>query len=152
MTESYFGNTAKIAAAIEAGLVTRGATVSRHDPSDAPTLDGVDQLIVGSATHAMGLPNRRTRQQAETQGGRHATTGVAEWLGSLPAHPKCQVAAFSTVTGGVFAGSASKAIAKLLRSRATSTIARADFRVAGVSGPLVDGEMDRARAWGESLV
>lgn len=152
VTESCFGNTAAIAAAIEAGLVSNGATVARVDASEAPALDGVDLLVVGAPTHAMGLPKPSTRRQAQAQGGRPVTSGVAEWLATLPARPERRAAIFSTVTGGFFSGSASKAIARQLRHRATSVLARTDFRVGGVSGPLVDGETERAHAWGASLV
>ncbi len=152
VTESCFGNTSAIAEAIADGLAANGATVDRVDASQTPTLDGVDLLVVGAPTHAMGLPKQSTRLQAQAQGGRPATPGVAEWLATLPPQRERRAAVFSTVTGGFFSGSASKGIAQQLRRRSTSVVARTDFRVGGVSGPLADGETERARAWGASLV
>lgn len=152
VTESCFGNTAKVARAVHDGLVSCGATVTSVDAAQCPSVHDVDLLVVGAPTHAMGLPKASTRRQAQAQGARPAAPGVAEWLATLPPQGGQRAAVFSTVTGGIFSGSASKGIMKLLRQRSTDVVARTDFRVAGTPGPLAEGEADRARAWGESLV
>ena len=49
-------------------------------------------------------------------------------------------------------GSAAKTIAKLLIARGMKPIAEPQkFIVTGRYGPLKDGEVERARAWGERL-
>ena len=49
-------------------------------------------------------------------------------------------------------GSAAKSAAKGMRAHGYSTIAKPEsFWVDGVTGPLLDGELERARTWGEQL-
>lgn len=110
-----------------------------------------DLLLVGSPTHSMGLPKAATRQQARTKGGHPNSTGIAEWLDTLPTLAGQRVAGFSTVTGGIFSGSASKVIEKHLRRLGATIDGRKDFTVRGTTGPLADGELERARDWGVRL-
>lgn len=153
VSESCFGNTAQIAEAIAEGLRSREVSVTVADATAATDLDGVDLLIVGSPTHNMGLPRPATRQQAKDKGGHPQASGIAEWLDALPRRQNRRAAAFATVTGGGFlSGSAAKGIEKRLRRLAVEVASREDFRVLGVEGPLADGELDRARQWGASLV
>ncbi|MFE7659737.1 MULTISPECIES: flavodoxin family protein [Streptomyces] len=152
ITESYFGNTSRVAEAIATGLRSRNATVTVAAVASGPALDGVDLLILGSATHNMGLPSPASRRQARDKGSQAPATGVAEWLEALPGDLGCRVAAFDTVTGtGFFSGSAAKAIEKRLRRRSVSVITRKSFLVTSTQGPLADGEVDRAEQWGASL-
>lgn len=152
ITESYFGNTSRVAEAIATGLRSRNATVTVAAAASAPALDGVDLLILGSATHNMGLPSPASRRQARDKGGQAPDTGVAEWLEALVGDPGCRVAAFDTITGGFFCGSAAKAIEKRLRRRSVSVIERKSFLVTSTKGPLAEGEVDSAEQWGASLV
>jgi hypothetical protein len=49
-------------------------------------------------------------------------------------------------------GSAAKAAAKAVRRRGYLPAARPEsFYVTDVAGPLLEGELDRAEAWGEAL-
>ncbi|WP_448058549.1 flavodoxin family protein [Cellulomonas hominis] len=153
VVESCFGNTARIAEAVAAGLRSRGATVTVVDAASAPAPDGADLLLVGAPTHNMGLPGPASRRQAEAAGGRPPVTGVGEWLAGLPRRRGGRAAAFSTVTGtGFFAGSAAKGIEKRLRRCAVEVVAREEFLVTGREGPLADGELARAERWGAGLV
>jgi hypothetical protein len=64
------------------------------------------------------------------------------------------VATFDTRVGKVrhLPGSAAKSAAKALRKIGyTAVVPPESFWVADVAGPLLDGELDRARAWGEEL-
>jgi flavorubredoxin len=152
ITESYFGNTARVAEAIAAGLRSHAADVTVAAAASEPALGPVDLLILGAPTHNMGLPAPASRRQAQEKGGRPSATGVAEWLDALPGDPGCRVAAFDTVTGkGFFSGSAAKAIEKRLRRRSVRVVARTSFLVTSTRGPLADGEVDRAEQWGASL-
>lgn len=150
--ETCFGNTEQIAHAIADGLRSRGAETEIIRASEKTHPKKIDLLLVGSPTHSMGLPKVATRQQARVKGGNPGDSGVAEWLASLPNLNGQRVAAFATVTGGFFSGSASKAIEKHLRKLGATIVAREDFTVRGTEGPLVNGELDRAKAWGTSLI
>ncbi|WP_433527972.1 flavodoxin family protein [Micromonospora sp. CA-263727] len=152
VTESCFGNTSRVADAVAAGLRSTGAEVIVAEAASAPTLDGVDLLLVGAPTHNMGLPGPASRRQAATRGGNPAATGVAEWLDRLPTGFSGRAATFDTVTGtGFFAGSAAKGIQKRLRRHRVDVVARESFVVTATEGPLADGELDRAELWGAAL-
>lgn len=151
--ETCFGNTEQIADAIADGLHSRSVEVELVEAAEAPTHpQGFDLLLIGSPTHNMGLPTAATRQQARTKGGRPGSTGISEWLTMLPRLNGQRVAAFATVTGGMFSGSAAKAIEKHLRKLGAVIVAREDFTVRGTEGPLSGGERERAAAWGASLI
>ncbi|GID93887.1 flavodoxin [Amorphoplanes digitatis] len=152
VTETCFGNTARVADAIVAGLRSHGAVVTVADAASAPAVDHVDLLLVGAPTHSMGLPGPGTRRQAEAKGGNPPAIGVAEWLNALPGKQTCRGAAFDTVTGrGFFSGSAAKGIEKRLRRHGVDVVARESFLVNAMEGPPADGELARAERWGASL-
>jgi hypothetical protein len=152
VTESCFGNTTRIGEAVATGLRSQGILVTITDATTAPVPDSVDLVVVGAPTHSMGLPGPGTRQQAQSKGGRTATSGVAEWLAALPALNGLRAAAFDTVTGtGFFNGSAARRIEKQLRRRSADVIARQSFLVDATSGPMADGEVARAERWAASL-
>ena len=82
------------------------------------------------------------------------TSGMREWLDALSAHDHLRVATFDTRVASVrhLPGSAAKAAAREVRRRHLGqVIATQSFYVAGTAGPLLDGELGRARAWGASL-
>lgn len=155
--ESIFGNTELIARAVVDGL--EGLDVTCVDVSNAPTTIAadVDLLVVGGPTHALGLTRPRTRSDAVRQGakaGRDARFrlgGVREWLDALREVPRrTVVAAFDTKFKHA-PGSASKAIARRLRRRGGQSVTPMSFFVVGTTGPLRDGELQRAREWGGEL-
>lgn len=150
VVESFFGNTEQIARAVAEGLESGGAGVSVAR-TDAPVPDGADLLVIGSPTHNMGLPSPGTRRMAIADGGHDAGDGLAGWLGRLDG-PPARIAVFSTVVDSRLHGSATKPIVKRLRRTGSQVVATEDFRVVGTKGPLVDGELSRARQWGRSLV
>ncbi|MGZ5404033.1 MAG: flavodoxin family protein [Nocardioides sp.] len=155
--ESMFGNTREVAQAIAEGLRDQ-SDVEVHEVSTAPPLPpDLDLLVVGGPTHAFGLSRQSTREDAATKTHREvesADMGLREWLDglTLPTPPP-QFAAFDTrVNHPRVPGSAAKKAAKRLRRLdATQGADPASFWVHGTEGPLVDGELDRARAWGRDL-
>lgn len=150
--ETCFGNTERIAHAIAGGLCSRSVEVEIvQAPEALAHPQGFDLLLIGSPTHNMGLPTASTRHQARTKGAQPGSTGISEWLTTLPHLDGQRVATFATVTGGMFSGSAAKSIEKHLRKLAAAIVAREDFIVRGTEGPLSDGELERAWAWGASL-
>lgn len=173
--ESMFGNTHAVADAIAEGLRTEGeATVVSAADAEKTDLTDVDLLVVGGPTHAHGLPWLSTRksaiQKAETSHGRlRAEPGAAEEYGlrtvleDLPEggheggdghgakHPAA--AAFDTRLSGpaLLTGRASRAIAKRLRRRGYESAAAPASFLVDRRDNLLDGEIDRAVAWGKAL-
>ena len=156
--ESMFGNTQAIARAVADGL-SSSMTVELVEVGTAPNVIGenVDLLVVGGPTHALSLSRAKTRQSAADQapnGVVSAGIGLREWLptiSSTSANLAC--ATFDTkIRKPRIPGSAARAAQKRLRRSGFRTVAPAEsFYVAGTPGPLLDGECERARRWGESL-
>ena len=78
---------------------------------------------------------------------------MSEWLEVLVPRPGLSGAAFGTRAAMPWvSGSAANAIGRRLRRRGVPLVAPArSFHVSGMEGPLVEGELVSARAWGEKL-
>ena len=155
--ESMFGNTAEIADAVSEGMA-REMDVDLYEVSDAPAaVTGlVDLIVLGGPTHAFSLSRPSTRADAVRQGAPtdRAAVGLREWLGGLHKGPHSElVATFDTRVERVrhLPGSAAKKAAKLARSLGYTPVAHESFYVTDVAGPLLPGELDRARTWGHDL-
>ncbi len=163
--ESMYGNTRAVAEAIAAGLSSR-MPVEIAEVGVAPTVigDDVSLLVVGAPTHAHGMSKPETRGTAagradETRGIESPTKGLREWLSELGAAPnRVAVATFDTRIKGpaLLWGSAARSAEGQLRKAGAHVLAPAQsFFISGPRGPvydaLVDGELDRARSWGERL-
>lgn len=150
--ESAWGNTKAVADAISDGLSAHVATdvIPVHA---APPLAQVeaDLLIVGAPTHAFGLSRESTREDAHRRGGDLIASGVREWLDSGPI--ALRVATFDThVRHPDLPGHAGRKAAKTLRKLGCTLLMDPEsFYVDGYEGPLLPGELDRARAWGDEL-
>jgi flavodoxin len=156
--ESMFGNTEMVARHVADGLAIRpDVDVEVVDVGHAPTTVGsdVDLLVVGGPTHAFGLSRASTRHEALDQAGTTATpvdVGLREWLGEVQFAGRPSAAAFDTrVKVRGMPGSAARAAVKRLRRLGADTTAATSFWVTGTPGPLVDGELERAREWAASL-
>ncbi|WP_040800973.1 flavodoxin family protein [Nocardia higoensis] len=156
--ESMFGNTAQVAEAIAEGIGESAEiqlldVVAATELPDAP----VDLLIVGGPTHAFGLSRPRTRLDAAGQTDRPVETeiGIREWLDDAPAAPEgARAAAFGTKVGKPpwLPGSAARGAGKRLKALGYELADDPkDFFVVGTPGPPAEGEIDRARVWGEHL-
>ncbi|GAA0223175.1 flavodoxin [Cryptosporangium japonicum] len=155
IVESMFGNTRTVADAVAEGLAPAGP-VTVLDLADAPPAPhvGVDLLVIGGPTHAFGLSRPNTRHAAEQQGAAHRARGIREWLADLsPCLPGTAAAAFTTRIPKKFVtGSAAKAAARQLERHGYRRAAPPeDFFVLDTVGPLRDGELDHAKAWGRRL-
>jgi hypothetical protein len=154
--ESMFGNTERVARAIGQGLEALG-NVQVIEVNEAPAhLDDIDLLVVGGPTHAFGMSRARTREDAGRQAeGRLVSQhlGIREWLPTLPS-AAVAAAAFDTRVAKVrrLPGSAARGAARLLsRHRYRLVVPPESFYVDDVTGPLLQGELDRAREWGNTL-
>ncbi len=153
--ESMWGNTRTVAEAVADGL---GDAVRAVPVADAPVpVPGdVDLLVVGGPTHAFSLTRPSTRRDAVAKGAPDGPTerGVREWLAQLNPSEHREVATFDTRVGSVrhLPGSAAKAAGKEVRRRHLGRlIATRSFYVDDMAGPLLPGEVERARQWGEEL-
>jgi hypothetical protein len=94
-----------------------------------------------------------TRQDAVRQGaGGDAQVGVREWLDRAPRLDGTAAAAFDTKIDKPVPGSAAHRVHRRLRRLGGRMLVSAEtFRVTDTAGPLVDGERERARRWGETV-
>jgi hypothetical protein len=156
-----FGNTQQVAQAIGDGL----AVILPADVVEvgvAPTTLPVDVslLVVGGPTHAFGMTRPRTRADAAGQAKVPLVSGrigVREWLSTLesPEHTTL-TASFDThmdrpqliKKAGSAAGPIERRLHKLGFSSADDP---QHFWVADTLGPLREGQLQRARRWGELL-
>ncbi|HTT27398.1 MAG TPA: hypothetical protein VMG37_03240 [Solirubrobacteraceae bacterium] len=158
--ESVFGNTRTIAQAIAEGL----GSVPVLPVHEADKLGGaVDLLVVGGPTHMHGLSTTRSRrlaaEGAHEDGAGHIEPGITEepglraWLRDLPPDMAQRAAAFDTRLDKSpwLTGVAARGIARRLRRRGLEVVATESFLVEDSEGPLGEGELDRARAWGAEL-
>jgi hypothetical protein len=155
--ESMFGNTHQVAEAVVEGLRT-AIDASLVDVGDAPLTipEDIDLVVVGGPTHAFGMSRPSTRQSAAEQGADRAAaehSGIREWVAGVVGHDGLPTAAFDTkVAKPHLPGSAAKAAERKLRRRGFSQLVDPEtFYVTGTTGDLLDGELDRARAWGATL-
>jgi flavorubredoxin len=156
--ESMFGNTQQIARAIADGLGER-LDVHLAEVGHAPVEVGPETtlLVVGGPTHALGLSNAKTRESAAQQalvGVVSQGIGIREWLATMHVDAEHTVtAAFDTrINKRWVPGSASAKVHRALQRKGLRSATKArSFYVSGTSGPLLRGEVERARAWGALL-
>jgi hypothetical protein len=155
--ESMFGNSEKVARAVAAG-VGEVMPVDVVEVSEAPTnLGGYDVVLAGGPTHTFSMSRASTRRDAREKGAVQGTvhTGLREWLASLPAREHGGwFATFDTRVPAVrhLPGSAARAAARAARRHGFLEVADPEsFYVLDVDGPVADGELDRARAWGHRV-
>lgn len=137
--DSTWGNTEKIATAIAAGI-GGGTRAIRVGSVDVKEYEGIDLLVLGSPV----------------QGGR-ATESMQNHIKSIPQAvvQKLNVATFDTRMAMKFAklfGNAAVRMADELKGvGSTLNSMPQGFVVKGRSGPLAEGELERATKWGEEL-
>jgi hypothetical protein len=156
--ESMFGNTERVAQAVAEGL-RASMSVDVTDVIKAPAEPPADisLVVVGGPTEAFSMSRTKTRADAVRQGGRPGREefGIREWIEGLPPRrSSAKLATFDTKIGRMrrLAGSAAKGAAKAGRHHGFDlALPPENFFVRDIAGPLVDGELDRARAWGQRL-
>jgi hypothetical protein len=160
--ESMYGNTHAVADAVAAGLGSEADVDVRPVHAVGPVPADLDLLVVGGPTHMHGLSTAMSRGMAASAAKEDAgklapgatdSPGLREWLRDLDAPPAIRAAAFDTRgdARAALTGSAARGIARRLGRQGLDVIGRASFLVADAEGPLEEGEIERARAWGEAL-
>jgi flavodoxin len=137
--DSKFGNTEKVARAIGAALEVDAAVQIQSIKTGMILPPDLDLLIVGSPTHAHGIPPE-----------------LKMFLDDLPAGALsgARAAAFDTRyrMPVLLTGSAADGIAKRLRRKGAQIVrAPESFFIEHSEGPLVKGEIERATAWAHDL-
>jgi hypothetical protein len=152
--ESVWGNTAAIARAIAEGI-GEGTQAFATDAVPADTLARAELIVAGSPVFAFSLPSEGMRErilQSETDGPPPdlAHPSLRSWLDALPVGNGL-AAAFETRIWWSPRG-ATGTIEKKLASAGYRRLAKAEkFVVSDKYGPLREGELDRARSWGQRL-
>jgi hypothetical protein len=152
--ESHWGNTKAVAEAVAEGL-GHGARALTTDEAVGAVLDGVDLIVCGAPVIAFSLARAGTRHQiaADTKAPMPPDVShplMRDWLDTLP-RGVGRGAAFETRIWWSPRG-ATGTIESKLRKAGYAPIARGErFVVSGGYGPLREGELERARAWGSQL-
>ncbi|MFI6445663.1 flavodoxin family protein [Kitasatospora sp. NPDC050543] len=168
--ESMYGNTREVAEAIAEGVheAEPEASVSCV-PAAAAGPDvtrAADLLVVGGPTHMHGMSSGLSRKMAQSAGAKHEGgtsrepaagaegPGLRSWFHDLPkTEPGTHAAAFDTRADSRMSGGAAGGIAHRLSQHHYDVVVEPEgFIVEDTEGPLRAGELDRARAWGASLV
>jgi len=153
--ESLWGNTAAIARAIAEGIGSEARALSTSQAS-GEAMAGVDVIVAGAPLLGFRLPTDQMRRSISGDP-KHAKRpadlsqpSLRSWLAALP-KGSGRSAAFETRFRRS-PGSATGAIAKGLQRAGYRRIARNQrFIDKGTYGPLADGELERAKAWGVEL-
>lgn len=148
--DSVFGNTEKIAQVIGTTLgPNKEVLIKRVTEVNNEDLQGLDLLLVGSPTRgfrpteAMIAFSKNLPAEA-LQGIRIATFDTRIPIDSI------KPAIFRSIVKK--GGYAAPVIAKELEAKGANRIAESEgFLVEGSEGPLVEGELERAAAWAETL-
>ena len=153
--ESHWGNTAEVARAIASGLGP-DTPVLATDEATGSVLADADLIVAGAPVIALRLATDSIRGQI-AQDTHEALSqpdmthpSMRTWLHGIPAGQGL-AAAFETrlrwspggVTGAIERGLGSAGYRRLAKGR--------EFIVTGRYGPLRDGELEAARAWGSEL-
>jgi flavodoxin len=158
--ESIYGNTRQVAEAVADGL--GGAPVLAVHEAGAEAKDA-DLLVVGGPTHMHGLATSASRRMAveaakedghaDVEPGASDEPGLRRWLHDLATHDAGRAATFDTRLdkSPMLTGTAARGIARRLRRRGYEVLSTESFLVEDAEGPLEEGELERARAWGQRL-
>ncbi|HSQ22615.1 MAG TPA: flavodoxin [Coriobacteriia bacterium] len=153
--ESLWGNTAAIARAIAEGI-GEGARALPTDGATHEVMEEADLVVAGSPLLGFALPTDTMRRTIGTDP-KHRDhpadldhPSMRSWLEGLPASS----GGYATFETRIWwsPGSAAKRIGKSLARAGYRQVAPPEkFLVTDTYGPLKEGELERARAWGEQL-
>jgi hypothetical protein len=153
--ESYWGNTASVARAIAEGL-GEGAKAMPTTEATVKVVAGAALVVAGSAVIAFSLPNEKMRESIRLKPGKGPTPpdlshpSLESWMAGLAKGQK-KFAAFETRIKRSPGGATPKIIKALEAAGYTAAGESQRFIVKGKFGPLLDGELERAREWGAEL-
>jgi menaquinone-dependent protoporphyrinogen IX oxidase len=154
--ESLWGNTAAIARAIAEGIGPEARALSTAEATAVVTADA-DLIVAGAPLHAFRLSTDKIRDTLSTKKDEKAPTppnlshpSMRTWLASIP-KGKGKASAFETRFKWSPGGAAGSIMGGLKRAGYSKAAKPRKFLVAGIYGPLKNGEVERAKAWGGEL-
>jgi flavodoxin len=148
--ESFFGNTEKIANAVAGGLAARGEVTMRKVADLRPEeLKNFDLVVVGSPTRGF-QPSDGTKALLKA-----LPAGTLQGVKVAAFDTRMDVKevnnAFLTFMEKIFGYAAEPIGRALVKAGGTLVGKPQGYFVHGSEGPLWDGELERAAAWGEQL-
>ena len=153
--ESHWGNTAAVARAIAEGIGPEARALSTAEAT-GPAIAGADLIVAGAPLLGFSLPTESMVKGLASNPGSHPSPpdlthpSMRSWLETLP-KGSALAAAFETRIWWS-PGSAAKSILSALETVGYRTVAKPQrFIVKGRYGPLREGELERAKAWGAEL-
>ena len=151
--ESHWGNTAAIARAIAEGIGPEARAMSTAEAT-GEALAGVDIIVAGSPLLGFALPTEGMLKSIAANAGRDPVPpdlshpSMRAWLEALPPGIG-HAAAFET---RIWWSPGSAEAIPAAEARLPPGRQGQRFIVQGKYGPLRDGEVERANAWGAELV
>jgi hypothetical protein len=153
--ESHWGNTAAIARAIAEGLGPEARALSTAEAT-GELAAAADLIVAGAPLLGFSLPTESMLKGLASNAGRDPTPpdlahpSMRSWVDALPTGGG-RAAAFETRIWWS-PGSAAKAILGKLEALGYRPVAKPQrFIVQGKYGPLKEGELAKAKAWGAEL-
>ena len=162
--ESLYGNTHLIAERIAHGIgeLAEVDLTSVHDVTDEQ-LAWAEVLVVGGPTHVHGMSTSMSRRSGVEAAAKPDSGLTVEpdgegpclrgWFSALGLVHARHAAAFDTRMdrSAVLTGRASKGIAKRLKTHGCDLVEPPESFLVDVHNHLVEGEAERAEAWGRTL-
>ncbi len=153
--ESLWGNTAAIARAIAEGIGPDAEALTT-DAAAAETIADADLIVAGAPVLGFSLPSDQIRESVAS-GADDAPIppdlshpSLRSWLESLP-RGRGRAAAFETRVWWSPRGATGDIEQRLEKAGYRRIAEHNKFVVAGKYGPLREGELERARRWGQEL-
>lgn len=153
--ESHWGNTAAIARAVAEGIGPDARALSTAEAT-AEALANADLIVAGAPLLGFRLPTEGMLKNMAASAANDPTPpdlshpSMRSWLDALPAGSGVGAAFETRIWWSP--GSAAKAILKKLEAVGYRPADKGQrFIVKGKYGPLREGELARARAWGADL-
>lgn len=156
--ESLWGNTEQIARQVASGLGESRPDLEvevRQASTEPLAVGDLDLIVVGGPTHAFSMSSPATRNGAAQQGATHIPdAGIRELIEAQPTPTlPVRAATFDTrvVSPRLPGSAAKKALKRLVRLGFQPVAEPETFGVHGYGGPVAEGELERAHAWGAEL-
>jgi flavodoxin len=153
--ESLWGNTAEVARAIAEGIGS-GAQALSTAQATLDVVASADLIVAGSPVLAFKMPTEQIRDSLRSTPldapapADLSHPSMRSWLDGLPTG-NARAAAFETRVRGPFGHATPEITKALAKAGYLSTTKPLSIIVMGKYGPLKDGELERARAWGAEL-
>jgi menaquinone-dependent protoporphyrinogen IX oxidase len=161
--ESMYGNTRAIAIGIAAGLGARHeVTVVPVTRATRELVAAADLVVAGGPTHMHGMSTAASRRAAAEAAAKEGSglamdpdadsAGMRGWLSGIGERRGIAVAFDTRLHGApLLTGRASRGISALLERHGYRLLAAPESFLVTKQGALLQGEAERASAWGASI-